>query len=181
MSRKELFRRYTLFLCSVFVNAFGISVITKAMLGTSAIPLYALYDGAIHHLHERPFHIVGNDHDKKGRNQNKTLRIGHSNPGRIVLRIIHRCFHALFACVVISRLLYSQDSDPICRLLHLRIGHQPGSQGGCRDGCRRIFGSGHCQVCPQGVRLCQSMFRCLAGFDCLRLVSNISFRYRGSA
>ena len=37
MSRNELFRRYTLFLCSVFVNAFGISVITKAMLGTSAI------------------------------------------------------------------------------------------------------------------------------------------------
>ena len=37
MSKNELFRRYTLFLCSVFVNAFGISVITKAMLGTSAI------------------------------------------------------------------------------------------------------------------------------------------------
>lgn len=37
MSRNELFRRYALFLCSVFVNAFGISVITKAMLGTSAI------------------------------------------------------------------------------------------------------------------------------------------------
>ena len=37
MIRNELFRRYALFLCSVFVNAFGISVITKAMLGTSAI------------------------------------------------------------------------------------------------------------------------------------------------
>lgn len=37
MSNKELFRRYFLFLCSAFVNAFGISVITKAMLGTSAI------------------------------------------------------------------------------------------------------------------------------------------------
>lgn len=37
MVRNELFRRYALFLCSVFVNAFGISVITKAMLGTSAI------------------------------------------------------------------------------------------------------------------------------------------------
>ncbi len=37
MIKKELFRRYTLFLCSVFMNAFGVSVITKAMLGTSAI------------------------------------------------------------------------------------------------------------------------------------------------
>lgn len=37
MSRQELFRRYFLFICSAFINAFGISVITKAMLGTSAI------------------------------------------------------------------------------------------------------------------------------------------------
>lgn len=37
MNRIELHRRYLLFLCSVFINAFGISVITKAMLGTSAI------------------------------------------------------------------------------------------------------------------------------------------------
>lgn len=37
MNRKELFRRYTLFLCSVFVNAFSIAVITKALLGTSPI------------------------------------------------------------------------------------------------------------------------------------------------
>lgn len=35
--KNELFRRYTLFLVSIFVNAFGISVITKAMLGTSTI------------------------------------------------------------------------------------------------------------------------------------------------
>ncbi len=37
MSRKELFRRYALFFCSVFINAFGVSVTTKALLGTSAI------------------------------------------------------------------------------------------------------------------------------------------------
>lgn len=35
--RKDLFRRYLLFSVSVFINALGISVITKAMLGTSAI------------------------------------------------------------------------------------------------------------------------------------------------
>lgn len=37
MTNKELLHRYLLFLCSAFINAFGISVITKAMLGTSAI------------------------------------------------------------------------------------------------------------------------------------------------
>lgn len=37
MSRKETFRRYVLFLCSVLVNAFSIAVITKALLGTSPI------------------------------------------------------------------------------------------------------------------------------------------------
>lgn len=37
MSKKELCRRYTLFLCSVLVNAFSIAVITKALLGTSPI------------------------------------------------------------------------------------------------------------------------------------------------
>lgn len=37
MSKKEIFRRYVLFVFSVFVNAVGISVITKALLGTSAI------------------------------------------------------------------------------------------------------------------------------------------------
>lgn len=35
--RKDLFRRYLLFSVSIFINALGISVITKAMLGTSAI------------------------------------------------------------------------------------------------------------------------------------------------
>lgn len=37
MRRKELVRRYTLFFCSVLVNAFSIAVITKALLGTSPI------------------------------------------------------------------------------------------------------------------------------------------------
>lgn len=37
MSRKETFRRYVLFMCSVFVNAFSIALITKALLGTSPI------------------------------------------------------------------------------------------------------------------------------------------------
>lgn len=37
MSTNELIKRYLLFVVSAFVNAFGISVITKAMLGTSAI------------------------------------------------------------------------------------------------------------------------------------------------
>lgn len=37
MSRKELLRHYLLFSGSVFINAFGIAVITKALLGTSPI------------------------------------------------------------------------------------------------------------------------------------------------
>ena len=37
MSKKELFRRYSLFVFSVLVNAFSIAVITKALLGTSPI------------------------------------------------------------------------------------------------------------------------------------------------
>ena len=37
MSRKELLRRYLLFLGAVFVNAFSIAVITRALLGTSPI------------------------------------------------------------------------------------------------------------------------------------------------
>ncbi len=37
VKREELFRRYAFFLCSVLINAFSISVITKAMLGTSSI------------------------------------------------------------------------------------------------------------------------------------------------
>lgn len=37
MSKKELFRRYVLFFFSVLVNAFGIALITKALLGTTPI------------------------------------------------------------------------------------------------------------------------------------------------
>ena len=37
MSKKELVRRYTLFMFSVLVNGFSIAVITKALLGTSPI------------------------------------------------------------------------------------------------------------------------------------------------
>lgn len=37
MSKNELFRRYTLFIFSVLVNAFSIAVITKALLGTPPI------------------------------------------------------------------------------------------------------------------------------------------------
>ncbi len=37
MSKQELVKRYTLFLCSVFINAFSIALITKALLGTSPI------------------------------------------------------------------------------------------------------------------------------------------------
>lgn len=37
MSKSEVFRRYTLFVFSVLVNAFSIAVITKALLGTSPI------------------------------------------------------------------------------------------------------------------------------------------------
>lgn len=37
MSKKELLRRYTLFLFSVWMNGFSIAVITKALLGTSPI------------------------------------------------------------------------------------------------------------------------------------------------
>ena len=37
MKKGELSRRYLLFLCAVFINAFSIAVITKAMLGTSPI------------------------------------------------------------------------------------------------------------------------------------------------
>lgn len=37
MNKKELPRRYTLFAGSVFINAFSIAVITKALLGTSPI------------------------------------------------------------------------------------------------------------------------------------------------
>lgn len=37
MNRKELIRRYTLFIGSVLINAFSIAVITKALLGTSPI------------------------------------------------------------------------------------------------------------------------------------------------
>lgn len=37
MTRKEIFRRYLLFAGAVFVNAVGISIITKALLGTSSI------------------------------------------------------------------------------------------------------------------------------------------------
>lgn len=37
MSKKETFRRYVLFVTAVFINAVGISIITKAMLGTSSI------------------------------------------------------------------------------------------------------------------------------------------------
>ena len=36
-NKKFLTRRYILFLFSVFINAYGISFITKAMLGTSPI------------------------------------------------------------------------------------------------------------------------------------------------
>ena len=35
--KKFVTRRYLLFLVSVFINAYGISFITKAMLGTSPI------------------------------------------------------------------------------------------------------------------------------------------------
>ena len=37
MSKKELYKRYFLFLCSIFINSFSIAVITKAALGTSPI------------------------------------------------------------------------------------------------------------------------------------------------
>lgn len=37
MTKTELYRRYSLFLCSVLINAFSIAVITKALLGTSPI------------------------------------------------------------------------------------------------------------------------------------------------
>lgn len=37
MNKGELSRRYLLFLCAVFINAFSIALITKAMLGTSPI------------------------------------------------------------------------------------------------------------------------------------------------
>ncbi|MDD7388991.1 MAG: DUF6198 family protein [Lachnospiraceae bacterium] len=37
MSKKELFKRYALFLVGLFINSFGISFITKAGLGTSPI------------------------------------------------------------------------------------------------------------------------------------------------
>lgn len=37
MKRKELIRRYTLFVCSVLFNSLSIAVITKALLGTSPI------------------------------------------------------------------------------------------------------------------------------------------------
>lgn len=37
MSKKDLYKRYFLFLCSIFINSFSIAVITKAALGTSPI------------------------------------------------------------------------------------------------------------------------------------------------
>lgn len=37
MSKKELFKRYGFFIIGLFVNAFGVSFITKAQLGTSPI------------------------------------------------------------------------------------------------------------------------------------------------
>lgn len=37
MSKKELFKRYAFFIIGLFVNAFGVSFITKAQLGTSPI------------------------------------------------------------------------------------------------------------------------------------------------
>lgn len=37
MSKKELIRRYVFFLLGLFVNSLGISLITKANLGTSPI------------------------------------------------------------------------------------------------------------------------------------------------
>ena len=36
---KYMFRRYLLFVVSLFINAFGIAFITKALLGTSPISL----------------------------------------------------------------------------------------------------------------------------------------------
>jgi uncharacterized protein len=37
MSKKELFKRYAFFIIGLLVNAFGVSFITKAQLGTSPI------------------------------------------------------------------------------------------------------------------------------------------------
>lgn len=37
MSKKELFKRYVFFIVGLFVNAFGVSFITKSQLGTSPI------------------------------------------------------------------------------------------------------------------------------------------------
>lgn len=37
MSKKELLKRYVFFIIGLFVNAFGVSFITKAQLGTSPI------------------------------------------------------------------------------------------------------------------------------------------------
>lgn len=66
MSKKELYKRYFLFLCSIFINSFSIAVITKAALGyftyiqcsVCVESFHPIHDGTVHDRDEPDIYLA---------------------------------------------------------------------------------------------------------------------------
>ena len=99
--RKDLFRRYLLFSVSVFINALGISVITKAMLGTSAISSVPFVlscftpftMGTIHHCHQLAVHSAGVAAYAAPGHPRQQVPTGFPSASGHLFRMVHRPLH----------------------------------------------------------------------------------------
>ena len=135
----EKLKRYIIFIIGLYINSFGVSLITKATLGTSpisSIPVRAesqlpVQPGTVYHFFQHFSHRAAADHFTA------KLQDGArpSDPGIHCLRILHRLQHVSAVGSGTGSICMEDDlpaaglSDPGIRSVHGsagRRGHAPG-------------------------------------------------------
>ena len=155
---KYMFRRYLLFVVSLFINAFGIAFITKALLGTSphlcAKYVYSLYDGSLDYS-AKPFVCgAGIVLDDTERLERGFAHVSASDSRFVLFRTVHRFFYD-DAFLAYTGIVCFAGGGLADRLYHSGVGYCFGGQGKCCHDGGRVFREGYYPQIPGRFRLCE--------------------------